>query len=190
MMTLRSRLLTASSLSATALLISACTTTAAQPPFGATSSTGPATQTTLGQVEQAMDTFGTRSAENGYWPESVRIGRDRALGSIIIDGEGFTLYRFDKDTASPSKSSCVAACVRLWPPVLVDEKLTFRNLDAGQLGVLTRQDGTQQLTIGGWPAYRSVQDEIPGGTRGQGVGGTWFVLGPDGAKAGASAPKS
>jgi predicted lipoprotein with Yx(FWY)xxD motif len=119
MMTLRSRLLTASSLSATALLISACTTTAAQPPFGATSSTG------------------------------------RALGSIVIDGEGFTLYRFDKDTASPSKSSCVAACVRLWPPVLVNEKLTFRNLDAGQLGVLTRQDGTQQLTIGGWPAYRS-----------------------------------
>jgi hypothetical protein len=35
-----------------------------------------------------------------------------------------------------------------------------------------------------------VQDEIPGETRGQGVGGTWFVLDPDGAKAGASAPNS
>lgn len=136
------------------------------------------------------DTFGTRSQENGYWPESVQPGLDRALGSIGIDGEGFTLYRFDKDTASPSKSNCVTDCVRLWPPVLVTKEITFRNLDAGRLGVVTRQDGTRQLMIGGWPAYPYVQDEIPGETRGQGVGRTWFVLGPDGAKAGASAPNS
>jgi predicted lipoprotein with Yx(FWY)xxD motif len=78
----------------------------------------------------------------------------------------------------------------LWPPVLVTKEITFRNLDAGRLGVVTKQDGARQLTIGGWPVYRYVQDEIPGETRGQGVGGTWFVLGPDGAKAGASAPNS
>ena len=128
------------------------------------------------------DTLGTRSWENGYWPKPVQPGLDRALGSIVIDGEGLT--------ASPSKSNCVEDCVRLWPPVLVTNEITFRNLDAGRLGVVTKQDGTRQLTIGGWPAYRYVQDEIPGETRGQGVGGTWFVLGPDGAKLGASAPSS
>jgi predicted lipoprotein with Yx(FWY)xxD motif len=134
------------------------------------------------------DSFGARSAENGYWPKSVQLGLDRTLGSVLIDGEGFTLYRFEKDSAAPPKATCVGECGRVWPPVLVNEKITFRNLDAGLIGAVTRQDGTQQLTVAGHPAYRYVEDAVPGQTNGQAVDGAWFVLGPDGGRAGAQQP--
>ena len=31
------------------------------------------------------------------------------------------LYRFDDDTAEPSKSSCTGACAVKWPPVTIEE---------------------------------------------------------------------
>ncbi|MFD9330784.1 hypothetical protein [Streptomyces sp. NPDC060065] len=50
--------------------------------------------------------------------------------------------------------------------------------------MVKRTDGTLQVTIGGWPVYRFSKDLEPGDTNGQGVGGTWFGVTPDGQKAG------
>ncbi|MEJ8669828.1 hypothetical protein WKI71_19560 [Streptomyces sp. MS1.AVA.1] len=41
------------------------------------------------------------------------------LNPVVVDGAGFTLYRFDKDTANPSRSNCSGECATTWPPVLV-----------------------------------------------------------------------
>ena len=41
------------------------------------------------------------------------------VGPTVLDGGQRTLYRFDRDTANPSASSCVDACAVTWPPVLV-----------------------------------------------------------------------
>ncbi|WP_081617699.1 hypothetical protein [Amycolatopsis methanolica] len=49
-------------------------------------------------------------------------------------------------------------------------------------GVLVRPDGVRQLTLGGWPLYRYVNDTAPGQVNGQGVDGTWFVIAPSGVK--------
>ena len=38
-----------------------------------------------------------------------------------------------------------------------------------------------QVTIDGWPLYFFANDAAPGDHNGQGVGGVWFVVGPDGA---------
>ncbi|WP_247685619.1 hypothetical protein [Micromonospora sp. C31] len=51
-----------------------------------------------------------------------------------------------------------------------------------KVGTVTRQDGTRRLTLDGWPLYRYVGDGKPGQWKGQGVGGTWFVVAPDGRK--------
>ena len=108
------------------------------------------------------------------------------LGTIVTDAEGFTLYRFDKDTAKPTPSTtCVDACATKWPPVTVDPKgkLGLEGVDKAAVGMLQRPDGTSQLTLGGWPVYRFAGDTEPGATAGQGVSGTWFAITPDGKKA-------
>ncbi|WP_246259758.1 hypothetical protein [Streptomyces typhae] len=33
-------------------------------------------------------------------------GRAGALDPVVVNGAGFTLYRFDEDTAQPSRSTC------------------------------------------------------------------------------------
>lgn len=108
------------------------------------------------------------------------------LDPVVVNGAGFTLYRFDNDTAMPSKSNCNGDCATTWPPVLVDRgsKIFVDGVDPSAVGVVRRDDGTLQVTIGGWPAYRFSKDTKPGDTNGQGVGGTWFGLTPDGQKAG------
>ncbi|MEU5899489.1 MULTISPECIES: hypothetical protein [Streptomyces] len=113
-------------------------------------------------------------------------GRAGALDPVVVNGSGFTLYRFDNDTASPSKSNCNDACATTWPPVLVNPggKIFVQGVERSQVGVITRDDGTHQVTIGGWPVYRFSKDTKPGDTNGQGVGGTWFGVQPDGQKSG------
>ncbi|MCD9195047.1 hypothetical protein [Streptomyces albireticuli] len=127
-------------------------------------------------------------------PEATRwtqltASRAGALDPVVVNGAGFTLYRFDKDTASPSKSTCDGACAVTWPPVVVAPggKIFLDGVDRSKVGVVKRADGTRQVTIGGWPVYRFAKDTKPGDTKGQGVGGTWFGVTPDGKKAGKGA---
>ncbi|MEU6003666.1 hypothetical protein [Streptomyces sp. NPDC047197] len=121
----------------------------------------------------------------------VQLSASRAgnLDPVVVNGSGFTLYRFDNDTASPSKSTCNGPCATTWPPVLVDpgSKIFVDGVNASDVGVVRRDDGTRQVTVGGWPVYRFSKDLKPGDTNGQGVGGTWFGVQPDGQKSGAPA---
>ncbi|WP_330336502.1 SCO0930 family lipoprotein [Streptomyces sp. NBC_00557] len=105
------------------------------------------------------------------------------LGKVVTDGSGLTLYRFDQDTANPPKSNCEGACATTWPPVPADDATAGAGIDKSLLGEVTRADGTKQLTIGGWPAYRYAKDAKAGDAKGQGVGGKWFALAPNGKKA-------
>ncbi|MER5938538.1 hypothetical protein ABT121_14580 [Streptomyces sp. NPDC001928] len=111
------------------------------------------------------------------------------LNPVVVNGGGFTLYRFDKDTADPSKSNCSGECATTWPPVLVAPggKIFIDGVNKSDVGVVKRDDGNLQVTVGGWPVYRFSKDLKPGDTNGQGVGGTWFGVTPDGQKAGAAA---
>ncbi|QEV21539.1 SCO0930 family lipoprotein [Streptomyces alboniger] len=110
----------------------------------------------------------------------------KKLGKVVTDSEGFTLYRFDKDTAQPPKSNCDAACLKAWPAVAADGAKAAPGVDASLLGEVTTTDGTKQLTIDGWPMYRFAKDAKPGDAKGQGVGGTWYAAAPDGKKASAA----
>ncbi|WP_328872076.1 hypothetical protein OHT76_19245 [Streptomyces sp. NBC_00287] len=109
-----------------------------------------------------------------------------ALNPVVVNGAGFTLYRFDNDTASPSKSTCNGDCATAWLPVVVAPggKIFLDGVDKSDVGVVKRDDGRLQVTVGGWPVYRFSKDLKPGDTNGQGVGGTWFGVTPDGQKAG------
>ncbi|HEX6354888.1 hypothetical protein [Actinophytocola sp.] len=108
------------------------------------------------------------------------------LDPVVVNGAGLTLYRFDDDSANPSISTCNGDCAKKWPPVTVAKggRIFVEGVKKSAVGVVKRDDGRLQVTIGGWPVYRFSGDAEPGDTNGQGVGGTWFGVTPDGQKAG------
>jgi predicted lipoprotein with Yx(FWY)xxD motif len=106
-----------------------------------------------------------------------------SLGTILVDGQGRTVYVFANDKAN--KSSCDGACATDWPPVTAPSKLPASLPGVkGALGMTTRSDGSRQLTVAGHPVYRFSGDSAPGQTKGQGLtlnGGRWTVVLPTGA---------
>lgn len=106
------------------------------------------------------------------------------LDPVVINGKQFTLYRFDKDSSNPSRSNCAGDCATTWPPYLVarDGRVFIDGIDKSKIGFIER-DGGFQVTVGGWPVYLFSKDTAPGDTKGQGVGGVWFGVTPDGGKA-------
>ncbi|MCS7484055.1 hypothetical protein ACFFQW_48805 [Umezawaea endophytica] len=106
------------------------------------------------------------------------------LGTVLTSGAGQTVYRFDKDTASPSVSNCDEECVKKFPPVLTtSDDVQVQGVDKSVLGTVARKDGTKQVTAKGWPLYTSVEDKAPGDAKSQGFKDTWFAASPDGQKA-------
>ncbi|MFB6810034.1 SCO0930 family lipoprotein [Streptomyces sp. NPDC056387] len=106
-----------------------------------------------------------------------------SVGSVVTDSAGMALYRFDKDTPQPPKSNCEGDCAVTWPAVPADDASAAAGIDASLLGSVARADGSKQLTLGGWPVYRYAKDTKAGEAKGEGVGGTWHALAPDGKKA-------
>ncbi|MET7417492.1 hypothetical protein [Dactylosporangium sp. NPDC005555] len=113
----------------------------------------------------------------------VKVRDDATLGRVVTDWKGWTLYRFEKDTPKPPKSNCEADCLAKWPYVPYVENMKIEGVDQKLIGKVTRADGSLQLTINSWPAYRFAGDTKVGETKGQGVGGTWFAFTPEGKKA-------
>ncbi|MFC7387041.1 hypothetical protein [Sphaerisporangium rhizosphaerae] len=111
--------------------------------------------------------------------------RSRTLDAHVVDVNQSTLYRFDKDSADPSRSTCEGDCAVTWPPVTIKlgGKVYVRGVRPADVGAIRRGDGRIQITIGGWPVYRFAKDQRPGDEKGQGVGGTWFAVALDGSKA-------
>lgn len=108
----------------------------------------------------------------------------------LTDGQGRTLYLFTKDEQGDgdgqAASRCHDQCAEVWPPHSVDgEPQVGEGLDPSLVGTLEREDGTTQLTYGGWPLYRFVKDQAAGEVKGQdvhGFDGEWYLLSPDGTK--------
>lgn len=112
------------------------------------------------------------------------------VGQVITDQNGMTLYRFDKDTAKPPKSNCDGDCAKAWPPALATGDVQVQGVDKNLVGKVTRSDGTEQITVGGWALYRYAKDTKPGDATGQGVGGAWYAANAKGGKAGQAAAEA
>jgi predicted lipoprotein with Yx(FWY)xxD motif len=88
-----------------------------------------------------------------------------------------SLYISLKDIGG--KSSCDAACLATWRPVLVSGKIIGgAGVNLSNLGVITRSDGTHQVIYLGAPLYTYSKDVKPGDTNGHGVDGAWFLVSP------------
>src|SRR4029453_17581303 len=60
---------------------------------------------------------GTSSASSAAASHGALVALGKtALGRILVDGRGRTLYLFEKDTRG--RSACYGACAAYWPPLL------------------------------------------------------------------------
>ncbi len=116
----------------------------------------------------------------------VKTAAVSGLGTVLVDGQGLTLYMFVPD-AQRGRSTCYGRCASGWPPLRLPAGQTVP-VAGGQartslLGTTARKDGGLQVTYDGWPLYLWVGDTGPGQATGQGInslGGRWYVLSPTG----------
>lgn len=152
------------------LLVAGCGANDAQ--TGAEAS--PSAVTTTPQDTDTGTDTGTTPPDGGVVVDVAPAG---ALGEVLVDGEGMTLYMFDPDMQG--ESTCYDECATTWPP-LVGPASAGEGADDSKLGSVARDDGTQQVTYDGWPLYYFARDEAPGDVNGQAVNDVWWVLDADG----------
>lgn len=122
---------------------------------------------------------------------AIQVSHKDDIGNYLTDAHGKTLYLFEKD--EHGASTCYGACARAWPPLVSrGHPLAGRGVDKKKLSTIKRNDGSRQVTYGGWPLYYFVKDDEAGDTYGQeveGFGGEWYMVSPAGAKAEAEESK-
>lgn len=142
------------------------TTIASTPIVGGSATMAATTASTTGTVMAPATPTG---------PVTVKSAQSTTLGTIVVDSNGMTLYYFMKDT--PGVSNCSGNCATLWPPFLTNGTPTTSDMNVtGTLGVLTRSDGSQQVTYDGYPLYYYTGDKAAGDTNGQGLNNLWYVV--------------
>jgi len=90
-----------------------------------------------------------------------------ALGVILVNSKGHTLYLFAKDRND--KSACSGSCATYWPPLLTARKPTAgAGVKARLLGTTRRSNGRLQVTYDRHPLYAFALDKQAGQVKGQG----------------------
>jgi predicted lipoprotein with Yx(FWY)xxD motif len=167
------------SIAAGAALLAACGSSGS----GSGTTVAPATQapaTTTAPATEAPATTGSSAPAGTAAGEAAPVTVAKtSLGDILVDAKGMTLYAFTND--SNGTATCTGGCAQAWPPATVDSEDLPAGLDAKVFSVVEGADETYQLKAGQWPLYTYAGDQAAGDTNGQGSGGKWFVVAPDGS---------
>jgi predicted lipoprotein with Yx(FWY)xxD motif len=107
-----------------------------------------------------------------------------ALGPVLVNAQGRTLYTFLPDGAR--KVTCVSSCALVWPPVKLgagEQPAAASGVKQSLLASAPDPEGGRVVTYAGWPLYTYVTDSAPGTASGQALnlnGGLWYVIAPSG----------
>ena len=110
----------------------------------------------------------------------VQIAETDEYGPILADHECRTLYVFMNDV--DGTPTCVDDCATNWPPLFTTDASVpalADELDPSVFSVVDHPEGSQ-LKVGDWPLYYFAGDSGPSQTNGQGIGGVWSLVSPDG----------
>lgn len=105
-----------------------------------------------------------------------------SLGTVVVDGKGMTAYFYDQDVKGSGKSTCTGGCASAWPAIESDAATPSVSGVTGTVGTITGVDGKLQVTVDGRPIYTYAADTKAGDVTGQGVGGVWYAVNPDGSE--------
>ncbi len=153
------------------LLLAACSTAGS----GSTSASASASASASSAAASASASASESTPASGGDAVTITLTAS-SLGPILTDQAGRTVYRFTPDSANTS--TCTGGCAANWPAVTVTSGASAAAGDGvtGTVGTMTRDDGSTQVTVNGFPVYYFAGDTAAGNVNGQGVGGNWFVI--------------
>jgi len=154
---------------AAAIFFAACGSTSSTPGTGSTNPYG----TSATPHPTASSSVAAASVTR------VIVTQNMNLGPILTDAQGRTLYQFLPEKGG--KIVCTGSCLSAWPADLGTTVSGGAGV-TGQLAVIQRPDGGQQVTYNTWPLYFFSGDTAPDQTKGQGIvgfGGKWLVATPN-----------
>jgi predicted lipoprotein with Yx(FWY)xxD motif len=188
------------------ILLAACGSSSktSTPPATSSASSGPAGSAAGSTAGSTAATSGS-SASNAS--VTVSAARLPGLGSVLVNGNGRTLYVLASEKGGKVTCTASGGCTTVWPPAVLPsgmaQGIAGSGVQASLLGTVTAAAGDVRLTYGGWPLYTFEGDAGSGTAKGQGVKdsfGLWWVLSPSGnpittasstpAAPGTTAPKS
>ncbi len=126
----------------------------------------------------------------------------RTVKAVVV--KTVTVGNFGKVLASdktlyvlkPSSTPCTAACLKVWPPLVLPSGATKATAGPGvsssKLGTKTRAGGVRQVTYGGKPLYFFVGDTGPRQVHGNvsDAWGTWTAAKSSSSGGGSSSTSS
>lgn len=119
--------------------------------------------------------------------------RETAVGPILVDASGFTLFEFSKDKKNRDTCTAIVGCTSTWPPLTVTgAPVAGEGVNAKLLGTIILSGGEHQVTYAGRPLYGYSGNAGPGETSYVGVkefGGTWYAMNAKGKKVKQAKPK-
>jgi predicted lipoprotein with Yx(FWY)xxD motif len=115
---------------------------------------------------------------------TVSVSTVDGVGDVLVDANGAALYAADQE--ADGAVACTGSCMTAWEPLTITGDPRAEDSLQDRLGVVTRPDGTRQVTYDGRLLYRFAEDSA-GTVTGNGVadafGGqdlTWHVATPTG----------
>jgi predicted lipoprotein with Yx(FWY)xxD motif len=99
-----------------------------------------------------------------------------SAGTVLAGSKGLTLYYYAEDKPGSGKSACTGGCATAWPALKAPVRAPAGVKLPGKIGMITRADGTRQVTINGYPIYYYAEDMAPGQAKGNGEEGKWHVI--------------
>jgi predicted lipoprotein with Yx(FWY)xxD motif len=135
-----------------------------------------ASQTTPGSAYgPATATASASASARAPDAKTVVTIRKTAIGDVLTDAAGQTLYWYSKDVKD-KKSACTGGCLALWPAVTGKPVAAAGVKLNGVLGTINRGGGVLQATYNGYPLYTYTGDTAAGQTTGNDVGDLWHVI--------------
>ena len=152
-----------------ALLLAACASSTS-PSSSAGAMSGTKSASAMSTKSSSMGGSSGMGSSGTIALEKIRT----AVGPVLADGKGFTLYWYAKDTMMTS--ACTGSCAVAWPPLAGQPQAAMGVHLVGKFGTIKRANGMLQATYKGHPLYTYAGDSAPGQTKGNGLDGVWHVL--------------
>jgi predicted lipoprotein with Yx(FWY)xxD motif len=197
----KSGLAAATGLGSLVLLLAACggsgsNTAAGSPssaPGASSAASGPATPTSATSSATAAATASKKAKHSKAKPHksvaplpsggdqsipavgtTVMIVQKSAIGYVLAEANHQVVYTYSKDKKG-GKPTCTGSCAQTWLPATGVPQAGPADVFPAKFGLVTRADGTKQITYNGYPLYL-FKDAKPLATTGDGMGGVWHVV--------------
>ena len=146
-------------------------TSAPQSSSAPAASPEPVTSASSSQAPQPVASGAGPSLPHGT---TVMIVQKSKLGYVLAEANGQVVYTYAHDTKGGTPT-CNGSCAEVWLPVTGVPKTALGETFPGTFSLVTRSDGTKQMTYNGYPLY-TYKGAAPLSTAGEGIGGVWHVV--------------